>query len=148
MTCDTDNCKTQPLVMYHDGACPLCQAEVLFLKNRRRFGELTFVDVSDPDFDPASLGASREHALEVLHGRVGNAAPIKGVDVFVEAYRRTDLSLLSWLLSRKWLRPILNAGYRIFAANRHVISRLLGPTLLALMKRRYRHTDNIAGERV
>ena len=147
MTCDADNSKTQPLVMYHDGACPLCRAEVILLKNRSRYGEIEFADVSDADFDSASLGASREHALRVIHGRVGNAAPIRGVDVFVEAYSRTDLRFLSWLLNRKWLRPILNVGYHIFAANRQVISRLLGPPLLALMKRRYRHADHIAGER-
>jgi predicted DCC family thiol-disulfide oxidoreductase YuxK len=147
MSTKSTNRVKQPFILFHDGQCPLCQAEVLLLQHRSESGAIKFVDVNTEEFGTASPGVSRARALAVLHGRIGDRPPITGVDAFTEAYKRSDLKFLSWALSRRWLRPILKAAYRVFAANRHVVSRLVGPAVLALMKRRYRHADNIARER-
>lgn len=147
MTTEPDDGKQKPFVLFHDGSCPLCQAEMLLLRHRSEPGDIEFVDVNAPDFQIACPGISRAQALAELHGRIGDDRPIKGVDAFTEAYKRSDLKLLSWIFSRRWLKPLLNAAYRVFATNRHFVSRLFGPAALALMKRRYRHTDTIARER-
>lgn len=146
MTTKSADSEQRPFFLFHDGSCPLCQAEMLLLQHRSEPGDIEFVDVNAPDFQTACPDISRDQALAVLHGRFGDDPPITGVDAFVEAYRRSDLKLLSWTMSRRWLKPLLNAAYRVFATHRHFVSRLVGPAALALMKRRYRHTDNVARE--
>lgn len=127
----------KPLTMFHDGACPLCQAEVLLLKQRSRPGHIRFIDVRETAFEAAGEGLSRERALRIMHGRVGDGPLLQGVQVMAAAYQRTDLSFMAWILTRSAIRPVLNAAYRVFAANRRMISRLFGPPMLRLAKARY-----------
>lgn len=129
----------KPLTMYHDGACPLCQAEVVLLKQRSRRGQIRFVDVRDVAFENESGAPSRERALGVMHGRIGDGKLLQGVDVMAAAYQRTDLSVMSWLLSRPAIRPFLDAAYRIFATHRKTISRVFGPLMLRLARARHPH---------
>ena len=131
----------KPLTMYHDGACPLCQAEVLLLKRRSRSGRIRFVDVHDSAFEAAEQGLTRDRALQVMHGRVGEGPLLQGVEVMAAAYERTDLPFMAWLLSRPSIGPLLNWGYRVFAANRKTISRLIGPIALRFAKARWSRTE-------
>lgn len=124
-----------PLTLFYDGACPLCQAEILYLQSRNQHKLLHFVDIHSNAFQPEQLGVSCQAALEQMVGQIEGQPPIHGVPVFAEAYRRANLPILAWLFSRKTLRPLLNVVYRIFAKNRHVISSALGPFALRLVKR-------------
>ena len=135
--------KTEPLVLFHDGKCPLCQAEVLLLKHRSKHGQIEFVDVHDTAFDSACEGVSRDRALAVLHGRIGDGPLLRGVDVFTGAYQRAGFHVATRILTQRWLRPFLNTGYRLFAAYRKSISRLVGPLALWLVQRRYRQRPAI-----
>ena len=122
------------LTLFYDAACPLCQAEILFLSRRNQAGLLDFVDINSERFDSAKIGISCDQALAAMYGQYDNGALIQGVTVFSEAYRRADLLFLAWIFSRKSLQTILQVAYRFFARNRHAISRLLGPTALYLVK--------------
>ncbi len=133
----------EPLTMYYDGACPLCECEVTVLRNRSKPGSIEFVDLGSDAFDEQAERVDRAAALEVIHGRIGDGPLLKGVDTFIEAYERADLRFASWLLSRRWLRPILDKAYNGFAAHRKTIARLVGTPLLALVKRRYRENKCI-----
>ncbi len=124
-----------PLTLFYDGACPLCQAEILYLQTRNQQQLLQFVDINSSAFDPDRVGVSCQAALDQMLGQIEGQAPIRGVPVFAEAYRRANLPILAWLFSRKTLRPILNLAYRIFAKNRHAISGAIGPFALKLVKR-------------
>ena len=124
----------EKLTLFYDGACPLCQAEILFLSRRNQAGLLDFVDINSERFDSAKIGISCDQALAAMYGQYGNGELIQGVTVFSEAYRRADLPFLAWIFSRKSLQGTLQAAYRFFAKNRHAISRLLGPTALYLVK--------------
>ena len=124
----------EKLTLFYDGACPLCQAEILFLSRRNQAGLLDFVDINSERFDSDKVGISCEQALAAMYGQYANGFLIQGVAVFPEAYRRADLPLLAWIFSRRLLQPILQVGYRFFAKNRHAISSLLGPTALYLVK--------------
>ncbi|MEO0407798.1 MAG: DCC1-like thiol-disulfide oxidoreductase family protein, partial [Cyanobacteria bacterium P01_A01_bin.135] len=43
--------------LLYDGECPLCLREVNFLKKRDAGrGRVAFVDIADPDYDPAENG--------------------------------------------------------------------------------------------
>ena len=124
----------QKLTLFYDGACPLCQAEILFLSGRNQADLLGFVDINSTAYDPLKVGVSCEEALAAMYGQYADGTLINGVTVFPEAYRRAELPTLAWIFSRKSMQPILKMGYRFFAKNRHAISRVFGPGALWLVK--------------
>ena len=124
----------EKLTLFYDGACPLCQAEILFLSGRNQAHLLDFVDINSVHFDPIKVGVSCEAALAAMYGQFASGRLIQGVSVFPEAYRRANLPRMAWLFSRKSLQPFLKLAYLFFAKNRHAISSLLGPTALRLVK--------------
>ena len=124
----------EKLTLFYDGACPLCQAEIIFLSGRNQANLLDFVDINSAQFDPHVVGVSCEAALAAMYGQFASGRLIQGVSVFPEAYRRANLPRLAWFFSRKSLQPFLKLAYLFFAKNRHAISRLLGPTVLRLVK--------------
>ena len=124
----------EKLTLFYDGACPLCQAEILFLSGRNQEQLLDFVDINSTQFDPQKVGVSCEAALTAMYGQFASGKLIQGISVFPEAYRRANLPRLAWFFSRKSLQPFLKLAYLFFAKNRHAISRLLGPTALRLVK--------------
>ena len=124
----------EKFTLFYDGACPLCQAEILFLSGRNQANLLDFVDINSEQFDPQKVGVSCEAALAAMYGQFSSGKLIQGVAVFPEAYRRADLPRLAWFFSRKSLQPFLKVGYLFFAKNRHAISSLFGPAALRLVK--------------
>ena len=126
------------LTIYYDGRCPLCEAEILFLNSRNHQRLLHFIDLQDPSCDAILHNFSCAEAMAKMHRRLATGEMLVGVAVFAEAYRRAGLTALAWLLSRSWARRFFDALYLIFAKHRHVISRMVGPGLLWLARRRYR----------
>ena len=124
----------QKLTLFYDGACPLCQAEILFLSGRNQANLLDFIDINSEKYDPLKVGVSCEEALAAMYGQYADGTLINGPAVFPEAYRRANLPTLAWFFSRKTMQPALQIGYRFFAKNRHAISRVLGPGALWLVK--------------
>jgi len=124
----------EKLTLFYDGACPLCQAEILFLSGRNQANLLDFIDINSVQFDPLKVGVSCEAALAAMYGQYASGQLIQGVSVFPEAYRRANLPRMAWFFSRKPLQPLLRLAYLFFAKNRHTISRLLGPMALRLVK--------------
>lgn len=128
--------------LFYDGACPLCQAEILFLQNRNQAGLLYFIDINSVQYDPQKVGVSCEQALASMYGQIEGEQPINGVAVFGEAYRRANLPLMAWIFTRSWMMPILGPSYRFFAKHRHGISGFFGPPLLKLVNTLYPHKSN------
>ena len=124
----------KPFTLFYDGACPLCQAEILFLQSRNQAGLLHFVDINSAQYDPQAVGVSCEEALASMYGQIEGEPPINGVVVFGEAYRRANLPLMAWIFSRRWMMPILGPGYRFFAKHRHGISGFLDRLYCALQR--------------
>jgi len=125
----------QKLTLFYDGACPLCQAEILFLSGRNQDELLDFIDINSERYDPKAVGVSCEQALASMYGQYADGVLIQGAKVFPEAYRRANLPFLAWLFSRPYLEPILNVAYSFFAKFRHQISKILGPSVLWLVKK-------------
>lgn len=125
----------QSLTIYYDGECPLCLAEIHFLKNRNTLGLLEFVDVAAPQYDESAHQLTCKLALATMQGRLGDGTQLEGIPVFAEAYKRANLPKLAWLFSRSWLKPFLNASYYVFAKYRHGVSKTIGPMMLQLSKR-------------
>ena len=124
----------QKLTLFYDGECPLCQAEILFLSARNKAHLLDFIDIHTKRFDPQATGVSCEQALAAMYGQYADGTLIHGVTVFPEAYQRVGLPFLAWIFSRPALQPILQLGYKLFADNRHGISRIIGPGALWLVQ--------------
>ncbi|MDP1539445.1 MAG: DUF393 domain-containing protein [Moraxellaceae bacterium] len=124
----------QSLTLFYDGKCPICVAEVEFLQRRNQLGLLSFVDVNQPTFDDSEAGFSCAAAFDNIHASLADGRVLVGVPVFIEVYRRANLPVLVWLLSRPSLAALWAWSYRFFARNRHVISRLFGPPLLKLVR--------------
>lgn len=126
---------TPELTLYYDGQCPLCVAEVAFLQSRNATGELAFVDITQADFAQAGHHISCEAAMAQIHGRTADGQVLVGVPVFAAAYKLAKLPVLAWLLSRRWLLPVLQPAYVLFAKHRQAISRRIGAGVLRFSKR-------------
>ena len=129
---------TPELTLYYDGSCPLCLAEVAFLQSRNAQGLLAFVDVTHREFEAAVHQMSCEAAMAQIHGRTADGQVLVGVPVFAKAYQLAKLPVLAWILSRRWLMPILQPAYVWFARHRQTISRHIGPGVFKLSKRFFR----------
>jgi predicted DCC family thiol-disulfide oxidoreductase YuxK len=126
---------TEPLTIYYDAACPLCQAEIHFLKHHNQRNLLYFIDLHTLSESETEVNCSL--AMQTIHGCLGRDKIITGPSVFYEAYKRTDLKLINYLFSLAWFRLFYAHFYKVFAQHRHQISRWIGPYLLRLAKRRY-----------
>lgn len=128
----------EKLTLFYDGACPLCQAEILFLSGRNQARLLDFVDIHSDRFDPHKVGVSCEDALAAMYGQLASGRLIQGIAVFPEAYRRANLPRLANFFSYRPLQPFFRLVYLLFAKNRHAISSLLGPAALRLANKKSR----------
>lgn len=126
---------TPELTLYYDGQCPLCVAEIDFLQSRNAQGQLAFVDVTQTGFEASGHNISCEAAMAQIHGRTADGKVLVGVPVFSTAYRLAKLPVLAWVLSCKWLMPVLQPAYVLFAKHRQAISKRIGPSVLKLSKR-------------
>ncbi len=123
------------LTLYFDGSCPLCLAEMEYLKSRDQRSLLCFEDITRTQFVAAEHGIDCERAMQSIVGKLSNGTQMQGVAVFAAAYERVGLHRLAWLLSRKTLQKPLGFMYLQFAKHRHLISKCLGPLALKLSRR-------------
>ncbi|MCA8049050.1 thiol-disulfide oxidoreductase DCC family protein [Burkholderia arboris] len=114
------------LVLYFDGRCPLCVAEIRRLGARDARHRLAFVDIAGPGFDPAPLGVGLPALNRELHARLPDGRMLTGVDSIVAAHALVGRRWLVWLLRVPAMRDVLAPLYRRFARNRHAVSRWLG----------------------
>ena len=59
----------EKLTLFYDGACPLCQAEIVFLTKRNQAGLLHFVDINSPNYDANQVGVSCDQALASMYAQ-------------------------------------------------------------------------------
>jgi len=123
------------LVIYYDGQCPLCLAEIHMLKHNNQKKLLEFVSLQEIDSSENDINCAL--AFKTIHARLGDNKIIIGPEVFFEAYKRSDLILINYLFSFRLFRFFYAKFYTIFAKYRHKISAVLGPFLLSMVKRKY-----------
>ncbi len=106
------NAKGDPVTVFYDGACPLCQAEIAHYKKRDRDGRLHLIDVSDQSF-AGDARLSQDEASSRFHIRTADGQQFSGARAFVEVWRATP----GW----RWLARLARI-----------------PAVIALMERLYR----------
>ena len=110
-------------VVYFDGSCALCRAEIGYYRRQDRADALYFVDVSEVGATTPA-GISKEQAMARFHVLAGDGRVLSGAAAFAEIWGR--LPKWRWL-ARSASRPgallALELGYRLFLPIRPVISR-------------------------
>ncbi|KFG93285.1 thiol-disulfide oxidoreductase [Burkholderia paludis] len=114
------------LVLYFDGRCPLCAAEIRRLGARDARRRLAFVDIAEPGFDPAPLGVELSALNRELHARLPDGRMLTGVDSILAAYTLAGGGWRVWPLRVPVVRRALTPLYRRLARDRHTVSRWLG----------------------
>ena len=70
------------LTVYHDGACPLCRAEIAFYRRQRGAEKIAFVDVARED-TALPEGVSRASARARFHVETAQGQVISGAAAFL-----------------------------------------------------------------
>jgi predicted DCC family thiol-disulfide oxidoreductase YuxK len=115
---------TYPITIYFDGSCKLCSSEINNLVARDKHGGILLVDCSPVDFDDRGLPANREAMMNMIHARDAAGEWLRGVDVFIAAYRAADLNFVSRMLAHRWIKPLAARGYPWVVRNRFWLSKL------------------------
>jgi predicted DCC family thiol-disulfide oxidoreductase YuxK len=103
---------------FYDGGCPLCQREIAFLKRWDRLKRIQFTDITNPDFEPASIARTMPELMSQMHGRLPDGTIITGMDVFRRLYAAVGLGWLVGLTGLPGVRQACDIGYALFARNR------------------------------
>lgn len=114
----------EPLKIYYDGSCRICcDQRDRFLRHDPAQQCLLHIDISDPAFDPATIGTTRETLLAAIHARTPDGRLLKGMDAVRCAYKALGRGW--WLGPTGWpvIRPIADFLYRVLARNRHRFGR-------------------------
>lgn len=114
------------LTLYFDGRCPFCAAEMRRLKQWNRAGQLAFVDIAEPGFNPSPLGVDLAALNRELHSTTNDGRLLVGLDSMLAAYTLVDRAWVVWPLRVRMLRPLLAYCYRWFARHRYWMSERLG----------------------
>lgn len=118
--------KPSRLVLYFDGSCPLCRAEIEHYRRSDHSGALSFLDVSETDAS-VPAGLTQRRAMDRFHVRAGDGQLLSGAAAFVQVWAR--LPRWRWAARAAALPGALLAlesGYRLFLPVRPFVSRLFG----------------------
>ena len=116
-------------MVYFDGSCSLCRAEIGYYRREDQDSALCFVDISETGAIPPE-GITQERAMKRFHVRASDGRVLSGAAAFVEVWAR--LPRWRWAASAASLPGaliVLEWGYRCFLPVRPFISRFFGRAL-------------------
>ena len=101
--------------VFYDGACPLCQREIMFYRRRRGADHVTWIDVSRVVEEEIAPGLSRDQALARFHVINAEGKLVSGGQAFaclwtaLPGFRR-----LGRIFQARPLGWILDQAYNLF----------------------------------
>ncbi|MEI7774483.1 MAG: DUF393 domain-containing protein [Verrucomicrobiota bacterium] len=110
-------------IVYFDGSCPLCRAEIGYYRRKDQAGNLCFVDVTKTGAATPG-GTSQQQVMARFHVRASDGRVLSGAAAFVEVW--TQLPHWRWAArgaSVPGVLATLELGYRMFLQVRPFISR-------------------------
>ncbi|MEG3175151.1 DUF393 domain-containing protein [Sphingomonas sp. RB3P16] len=109
------------LIVWHDGACPLCAREIAAMRRLDRAGAIQFVDATRAD---AACPIDRAELLARFHAREDGVL-LSGAAAFAAMWRAIPLLRPLGLAARnRWVLAVLERGYRQFLRVRPRLQRL------------------------
>lgn len=114
-----------PVILFHDGHCPLCQREVAWLARHPRRERVRLVDIQAVNFDAAPHGRSVATMMGQLHVRDADGRWFVGMDASRALYAVLGYRRLVWLSTLPGVGGLMDAGYRWFARRRLRLGRWL-----------------------
>ncbi len=115
------------LTIWYDASCPLCASEMHALLRHAGDTRLQLKDCSAADFDEREVvaaGFTRVELMRCIHARDGEGNWLRGVDVFIRAYRIAGLESVARVWGHRWLRPVWERAYPWVARHRVGLSKL------------------------
>ena len=103
--------EAEPLTVWHDGTCPLCQREIALMRRLDRAGRIRFVDAADGD---ASCPLDRAVLLSRFHAQE-NGVMLSGAAAFAAMWRAVPLLWpLGQIARQPLVLPVLDRAYLVF----------------------------------
>ncbi|MEO6363933.1 MAG: DUF393 domain-containing protein [Caldimonas sp.] len=124
------------LTLFYDAGCGVCSLEMANLRRRDVAGRLDLVDMSAADFDAGRHGFTAAALDAEIHAVRADGSVLRGMAALRQAYAEVGLGWLLWPTGAAALRPLFDAGYRLFARHRRPISQALAPLITRLADRR------------
>lgn len=102
-------------IVYFDGGCPLCSAEIAAYQKTKGADNLVWLDLTQASQEELGPGLTREAALSRMHVRRSDGELVEGAEAFAEIW----LSLPRWswlgrLIRVPWILPMVEVAYRGF----------------------------------
>ena len=113
-----EGCKV--IHVYFDGKCGLCSKEIRYYQKISPSAVFSWCDIAHDPAPLAPLGIGQADALRLLHAKDADGQLHIGVAAFILIWKQLHFGwrLLAVLAGLPMIKPILEAGYRRFAAYR------------------------------
>lgn len=112
------------LLVWYDGACPLCRREIALMRRLDRRGSIQFIDLVSAQ--PGACPATREALLARFHASE-NGRLLSGAAAFAAMWRAIPLLRPLGLLARvPFILAGMEACYRAFLRVRPLLATLAG----------------------
>lgn len=110
--------------VYYDGKCRVCSHEIEFYRKKPGASEIDWIDISLPGFNAQLEEVNPLEVLRVFHVRDESGQLVKGVDGFIEIWKRLP-DLKAWVKASQLpgARALMRMGYRIFVRIRPFLPR-------------------------
>lgn len=111
------------LIVWHDGDCPLCRAEIALMRRLDRRGAIHFIDASKSGVDDCPI--DRRTLLARFHAREDGQL-LSGAAAFAAMWRAIPVLRPLGLLARSpTMLRLLDAAYLNFLRVRPILQRLV-----------------------
>ncbi len=111
-------------IIYYDGLCKACSMEMNHYRRLPGSETFNFVDITEPDFDPATHGLDPFKVHKVMHVRDASGALHEGVDAFRAIWKQIPRYHFMVKLSENYFfRRVLEGGYQVFIKIRPYLPR-------------------------
>jgi predicted DCC family thiol-disulfide oxidoreductase YuxK len=107
-------------IVFYDGDCIVCDLEMSHYKKQEKLGLLKFVDIHSEEFKQYQHLLTFDVANERMH-ILKEGKKQDGVDAFLVIWSvlpQKRYKILSKIINHKYVRPLADIGYNIFAKYR------------------------------
>jgi predicted DCC family thiol-disulfide oxidoreductase YuxK len=130
-----------PLTLLYDASCPVCRLEMHALRERDLAKHsdaplLRLVDMSAPGFEVAPYGVTLSEMNALIHAVRPDGSLVVGVEVFRLAYGAVGLGQRFAPTGWRWLKPLFDFAYAVFARHRYGFSRAMTSLIEWIERRR------------